>query len=421
MRPGRSLRFILAGIIFLMMPAIDGAAEPTLHLQDLIAEALSQNPEILMFDSGAMAAKHRIPQAKSLADPMIMFGYQNEGFDALTYPEMADSQFMFSVSQMFPYPGKRALKGKMAAEEAGSLHAATDIISLRTIERVRGLFYDLFFSYKNLDIIQDKAALFSQFEAAATARYSSGSGMLQEVVMAQSEKYMLVEKEAMLRQKIASIEAMLCSAIGREACDDSLGVPAEPPAGELAFSLEEAVARANEKSPVITAKQKMIAAVEAKVEMAEKEYYPDFTITGIVMEKGSEFEDMWSLTAAINVPIFFRTKQRQGVFEAKAQLAEARHDLAATKIMLTATIKDNYAMMQSAAQLMDLYKDGLIPKTHQDFDLAMNGYVNGKTEALTVINRLNSLIDFQLLYWERFTERERAIARIETAVGSSLD
>jgi hypothetical protein len=70
---------------------------------------------------------------------------------------------------------------------------------------------------------------------------------------------------------------------------------------------------------------------------------------------------------------------------------------------------------------MDLYKGGLIPKTYQDFDLAMNGYVNGETEALTVINRLNSLIDFELLYWERFTERERAIARIEAVVGSAGD
>jgi len=418
---GSSLLFMLSGILFLMILATGGAAETTLHLQDLIAEALRQNPEILMFDSGATAAEHRVPQAKSLADPMVMLGYQNEGFDALTYPEMADSQYMFSVSQMLPYPGKRALKGKMAAKEAESLHAATDIIRLRTIERIKVLFYDLFFSYQNLDIIRDKTALFSQIEEAASVRYSSGKGMLQEVVMAQTEKYMLVEKEAMLRQKIASIEAMLCSAIGREACNDSFGVPVKPRTGEPAFTLEEAVARAYEKSPVIAAKQKMIAVTEVKVKMAEKEYYPDFTITGTVADKGSEFEDMWSITTAVNVPIFFRTKQRQGVLEAKAQLAEAKHDLAATKVMLTATLKDNYAMVQSAEQLMDLYKGGLIPKTYQDFDLAMNGYVNGETEALTVINRLNSLIDFELLYWERFTERERAIARIEAVVGSAGD
>jgi len=327
---------------------------------------------------------------------------------------------MFSLSQMLPYPGKRALKGEMATKEAESLHASTDAIRLRTIEQVKTLFFDLFFSYKNLDIIRDKTALFSRLEDAASARYGSGMGMLQEVVMAQTEKYMLLEKEAMLRQKIASLEAMLSSAIGR-ATNDSLGVPAEPLPSELTFSLDEAVARALEKSPLIAAKQKMIAAAEAKVKMAKKEYYPDFTVTGSVGKNGQEFDDMWSVTTAINVPIFYRTKQRQGVLEAEAQLQEAKHDLAAATIMLSATLKDNYAMAQSGEQLMGLYKGGLIPKTYQDFDLAMSGYVSGQTEALTVISRLNSLIDFELNYWERFAEREKALARIEAAVGSGIE
>lgn len=62
----------------------------------------------------------------------------------------------------------------------------------------------------------------------------------------------------------------------------------------------------------------------------------------------------------------------------------------------------------------------MIPKTYQDFELALAGYVTGKVEAITVINRLKSLLDFELLYWGQFVEREKAIARLEAiaAVGS---
>jgi outer membrane protein, heavy metal efflux system len=59
----------------------------------------------------------------------------------------------------------------------------------------------------------------------------------------------------------------------------------------------------------------------------------------------------------------------------------------------------------------------LIPKTSQDFNLAMGNYVSGKTDALTVINRLKSLLDFELLYWTRFAEKGKAIARIEAVAG----
>ena len=40
---------------------------------------------------------------------------------------------------------------------------------------------------------------------------------------------------------------------------------------------------------------------------------------------------------------------------------------------------------------MDLYKNGLIPKTYQDFDSALAGYGTGNVEAITVITTLKSV------------------------------
>ena len=42
---------------------------------------------------------------------------------------------------------------------------------------------------------------------------------------------------------------------------------------------------AYENSPQIKSKEKMIAGAEAKVRMAEKEYYPDFTLAGSVFKR----------------------------------------------------------------------------------------------------------------------------------------
>ena len=81
---------------------------------------------------------------------------------------------------------------------------------------VKQLYYDLFLAYKNIDILRETTGLFSRIEDAALARYSSGMGSQQEVVMAQTEKYMLLEKEAMQKQKIEAITGMLNSTIGRE-------------------------------------------------------------------------------------------------------------------------------------------------------------------------------------------------------------
>ncbi len=410
---------IFATCLLWLMVAIAIASDEALNLQDLVDEALKNSPEILASQYRVSASQHRIPQAKSLPDPMFMFGYQNEGWRRYTFGEMPDAQWMFSASQMFPFPGKLSTKGEMATKESESLGASYDSLKLKLIAKVKELYYDLFFAYKDIDIIRDRTALFSRIEDAALARYSSGMAPQQEVIMAQTEKYMLFEKEEMQRQRIQSFEAMLNTTIGRNV-NSPLGRPIEPSYVPHVRRLEELVTIAYENSPEIKSKKKMIEAAEAKVKMAELEYYPDFTINaGYFNRGGGQFEDMWSLTTTINIPIFYKTKQKQAVNEARASLSEARHELEATKLMIASNIRDNYSMLKTAENLMVLYKDGLIPKTYQDFEAAIAGYVTGKVEAITVINRLKALLDFETLYWRQFVEREKAVAKIEAMTGGS--
>ena len=63
---------------------------------------------------------------------------------------------------------------------------------------------------------------------------------------------------------------------------------------------------------------------------------------------------------------------------------------------------------------MDLYQNGLIPKASQDIEAVLSGYSTGKVDAGTVISRLKALIEFETLYWEQFTTREKAVARLAT-------
>jgi outer membrane protein TolC len=396
------------------MAAIVSAEE--LKLQDLLDEALKNNHEIHLTGYRVAASTYRIPQVQTLPDPMIMFGYQNEGFKQYTLGKEQGAQWMFSASQMFPFPGKLALKGEVAERESEGIKASFKGTWLKTVEKVKELFYDLFFAYKSMDLVRDRAVLFSRTEDAAMARYSSGMGVQQEVLMAQTEKYMLLEREEMLKQKIQSTETMLNATLGRD-INAPLGRPEERGATELAENMQELITVHIENSPFVKEKEKLVAAAEAKVRMAEKEYYPDFTVSAGYFRRGGEFMDMWSLTTAVNIPIFYRTKQRQAVLEAKANLAEAEHELIASKAMLASIIRDNYSMARTAERLMELYRNGLVPKTYQDFESALVGYRTGKVETITVISRLKALIEYETLYWGQFAEREKAIARLETITG----
>ncbi len=400
--------FVLTLAIFLLSAS---ALAQDLKLSDIVEEALKNNPDILASQAKIEAARYRIPQLKSLPDPMFMFGYQNEGFDRYTYGEMQGAQWMFSASQQFPFPGKRSLKGDMAERDAESLEAMHELLKLRTAARVKELYFDLFLVYKNIDLLKSKRDLFIRIEDLALGRYAAGKAMQQEVLMAQTEKYMLLEKEEMLRQKILSLEAMLRATLGRDS-RVPLGRPIDPVYRPFTLTVDDALQMADRHSPEIKARAKMLEAANTRLLMAQKEYYPDFNINASYYNRKGDFKDMWSATSTINIPLYYKTKQEPAVLEAKAFLAQAKQELEAVKLMVSAAIQDNFSMLRSSEKLMDLYRNGLIPKNVQDVESAFTGYATGRTDAIVVISRLKTLLDYEALYWSQFAEREKALARL---------
>jgi len=427
-RPGIRNPRVRAGLILLtvmvliVLPVLSyqlrAEESESLRLDDLIQQALKNSPDLLVSESKVQVSRYRIPQAKALPDPMFMFGYQNEGFDRITLGEEQGAQGMFTLSQMFPFPGKRRLKAEMATKDTESLEAMHRATLLKIVSSVKQLYYDLFLAYKSIDILKERTELFSRIEDAATARYSSGLGSQQEVIMAQMEKYMLLEKLEMQQQKIEVVQGMLNIAIGRDV-NAPLGRPADLAFTPYDFDMDELLGMVKKNSPEIQSREKMVQAAESKVNMANKEYYPDFTLGASYYPRTKGFMDMWNLTVSVNIPIFYKSKQGPAVLESNANLLGAKRELAATEYMLASGVRENYSMARAAEKLMTIYKEGLIPKTYQDFQLALSGYATGKIEAMTAISRLKVLLDTEILYWGQYVEREKAIARLDAITGNT--
>ena len=318
---------------------------------------------------------------------------------------------MFSATQQFLFPGKRRLKEEMTARDVESLEAMHELLKLKTVARIKELYYDLFLAYRNIDLLKEKQELFTRIESLTLARYAAGKAMQQDVIMAQTEKYMLLEKEEMFQQKIQSLQAMLSSTIG------SYKSPALPRPNELAYrpfplEINAAVDQAMQHSPELKSRSKMIEAANTKLAMAQKEYYPDFALSGSYYNRAGDFPDMWSATATINIPLYFQAKQKPAVMEAKANINQAGRELEATRLMIEAAIRDNYSMLRSSERLIELYQKGLLPKSKQDIEQALTAYSTGRIEAVSIISRLKTALDYETLYWGQLVEREKAIARL---------
>jgi cobalt-zinc-cadmium efflux system outer membrane protein len=391
---------------------------PVLKLNSLIERANKENHEIVMAKARIESSRYRIPQEGALPDPMVMIGYENEGWNRYTYGEMPGSRWMVSASQTFPWPGKLSLQKKASTKESEAVYELYEKTRLSVIEELKIRYYELYYAWKGLDIIEEKLKLFELIEEIASKRYSSGMASLGDLTMAQTERYMALQERIMLRQKIESLQAMINSLISRDPALP-LGRPEELIPERIEIN-QESLKNSIEDLPDIKEKKRLLEAKDLKYQKARLEYYPDITLTCTISLKPDPYEDMWGLTVTLNIPLFYRSKQRMAILERSSERDEAYHELEGTRQMVASRILDLLSMIKASEELMELYKKTFIPKAEQSLEANISSYRAGRIELVQVIKALNSLLDYKLMYWFQVAERQKALASLERLIGRPL-
>ncbi|HQG32467.1 MAG TPA: TolC family protein [Deltaproteobacteria bacterium] len=406
--------------VLLWMIFIPAASAEDVRLADLMDEALRNNPEIRTAEAQAASAAQRISREASLPDPVLSAGYQNEGFKRYTYGESQFSWWMFSLSQTFPFPGKRSLQREAASYEAESAKAAAERIRREVVGRVRQAYYDLFLADRELDLIRERKPLASKLEEAALARYAAGTGTQEDVIMAQSAKYMLLENESMAISRRESAEAAIRRETGRTGLTP-LGRPVETPPTPFGYTLEELVGKASANSPELAERQRMVLVSEKRLSRAEREAWPDITLMPQYFSLGDGMEDMWALTASIPLPVFYRQKQGAAIAESSWSLVSSRKELESARLKVESEIRDNLATISASDKVIDLYRNALIPKARQNIDAAIALFSAGRMNAYEALSALKAPFDYELTLWQQRMQREKAIARIKVLTGDMED
>jgi outer membrane protein TolC len=259
-----------------------------------------------------------------------------------------------------------------------------------------------------------------QFEKTAKARYSVGQAAQQDVFRAQVESSRVLDRLAVLDQQKESLHAAVNRLVNRPP-DGPLGTPEDVHATILTISLPELSRRADEFSPVLLATTKSVRRSEQAVSLAQRQYYPDFDVTALGIRNDKINDNGYQVMVGIKIPLFYETKQKQGVREALAGLESAREDFTATRQDLLFQVKDAFVQAQRAERLITILRDAIIPQATLGLQAAQAGYTVGKVDFLTLLNSLLTLQDSQLELHGEIVSHEKALARLEAVTGGPLD
>jgi outer membrane protein TolC len=385
-----------------------------LDLSGLIREFEAANPEIKAARQRWESAKAVVPQVQTLPDPRLQLGYQRMPM----VPPVVEGA-MYGVGQEIPFPGKLKLKGEVAQRDAERLEQEYNAIRLRLVAALKEAYYSLHFVHKSIDIVERNKALLMQFEKTAKARYSVGQAAQQDVFRAQVEISRVLDRLAVLDQQKESLHAAINRLLNRPPAG-SLGIPEEVYPTILTIPLQELSRRAEELSPQLLATAKGIDRSERSVSLAKRQYYPDFDVTALGIRNDKINDNGYQVMVGIKIPLFYETKQKQGVREALAGLEGAREDFVATRQDLLFQVKDSFVQAQRAERLITILRDAIIPQATLALRAAQSSYAVGKVDFLTLLNSLLTLQESELELHGEMVSHEKALARLEAVTGGPL-
>ncbi len=413
----------------LALPASALAAGPDIpQLEELIVEAQQAHPALQEAWSRYRAALQRAPQAASLPDPMLTFTQAIRSVETRVGPQ----RNLLSVTQRFPWFGKLDLAAQGALLDAESMYQSFRALQLKIAADVKDAYYELAYVDRALEVNRQEQAVLDHFERLAQSRYSAGQGLQSSVIKVQAELARLDNRVLLLEQQRGVLIARLNNLRGRPG--ESAGVPSaplpEPPTLDL--DLEALSRLAEQHRPELEAGLTHIDRGQQRIQLARRDYWPDFTLGAGFVDVGDREDPMgrllpppdngknvFTVSVGINLPIW-RNRYDAAVLEATESLLAARQNYRRMHNDIQLAVREEMVRLQTLTEQRRLFREVLVPQNEEALRSSEAAYRSGQAGVLDLLDSERTLLELRLMQARLDTDQWKALARLELAVGTSL-
>ena len=381
------LRAIGIALLLLVSPSPSHAQQQDelpnpLRLEDVLAYGRSHRQEIVAARARARAASERPAIVSALEDPMLM-----PSIDHLPFMlHGVDASLM--VEQSFPLSRVRGHRQRAAEADARRFRAESERVSQDVQLDAARAFLMLRERREMARVLDEQVALARQFVAAASARYSSGTGNQPEVLRAEIEVARFEGAIRTIRAEVAAAEAMLSASLGRPA-----DAPVPPLEATSVTNEPRAWAEVRDvtlrRRPELEVGRAEISRSQAEIAEMKSMYWPMGVVrTGPAYTMADGWG--WMLTVGVSIPLQ-RGRLNAGVREAEAMAEMARADLAAMTRMAEGEAATARSQVLAARQRLLALRDDILPRARQAIDPSISAYAAGTSPLVSVIDTAQAL------------------------------
>jgi outer membrane protein TolC len=390
-----------------------------ISLHELVQEAEQKNPQIAAAYHGWQASRNVSKQVSafpetqlsvqqfSVGSPRPFAGYSNSDF----------AYIGFGASQDIPYPGKRELRARVAEHEADSMEAQADSVRSTVVGNLKMVYFRLAYIQQTLGVLQKSDDLLDQVQQAAEARYRVGQGNQQDVLKAQLQHTKILQEIAHHHQEEGLLEAQIKQLLGRpqespEVIAETLVIRALP------YTAAELLQRARQQNPDVRAKQASTRQQQSQVELARKDFRPDFNVQYMYQHTASQFRDYYMATFGIRLPN--RGRHKAELAEAQQNQERAGKELDAESQRVLSEVQQQYVQAKTSEERLRIYSDGLVPQSEATFRSALAAYQSNRQDFESLLSGFLDVLNLDLEYRNELTEHELALAELERLTGVDI-
>jgi cobalt-zinc-cadmium efflux system outer membrane protein len=380
------------------------------RLDDYLRYAASNNAGLKAAYEEWQAAVEQVPQAKSLPDPQLTYGYATEP---------TPQRKMFETMQMLPWFGTIEARADVASAAAKAAFKQFEAKKLELFYEVKQAFYQYCYLAKAINITNESLQLVSRFEQVARARYATSTAAHPDVIRAQIELAMMENQVKTLEELRPAIVARLNSVLNRPTTND-LPWPQAPDYEQIFIDSGQLQTIVAENNPQLQALGYDIEAARGNENLAKKKFYPDIGVgLGVDSGMGDNGEDRVMARVSLTLPIWtdnYKAAQRQ----TRAQLNKAAQEKIQLKNTLAARVRQVLYECQNSDREIRLYRDIVIPKASEVVAASLTAYQAGTIDFLSLIDAQRSLLQYQLDYEKAVAENAQKLAELEMLAGVQL-
>ncbi len=392
-------------------------------MERAVAEALTANPSLAAIEARVKALAEIPDQAESLPDPNLSINALNLPLDSLSLSQEAMTQLQIGVTQALPYPGKLALRAQAASHEANAAASDLDEKRLQLVRDVKTVWWNLFYLDRALEVIARNQVLLAQFVNVAETRYTVGQGLQQDILLAQLELSKLSDSKIRVENRREN-EAIRLNLLRDRAAAEAILLPTSVDESLLLLKdIQTLQARAATGRPTLAAQEARLGAASRRIDLAKKEYAPDFKVGAVYGFRsgsnpdGSSRSDVGSILFSMNLPIYTGSKQDRVVDQRNAEWLQKKYELHEQRNRVASQVQQAMTDYRRASEQTQLFQQEIIPQARQTVDAMLAGYQVGKVDFLNLVRAQTTLYDYETQYWKALSAANQAMARLVAAVG----